>query len=284
VRFLHLIHGYPDDAWPTSDPRVEFFRVPPPFAISTHVGQESLSRLRLRGDQCLLDAGCGNGRLTAELLEALPRGRVVALDISQNMLRFAREHLHPQFGARVPLVAADLQDLPFDGAFDGIVSTAAFHWLLDHDRLFRGLHRALRPGGWLQAQCGGGANLARLRERMRALAASTPYAPFLAGYPEPWLYQGAEGAAATWQRAGFVDVQTNLESAPTVMEDRTCSTEFVSAVIVRTYLEVCLMLACVGNMSRNWPIRPPPIILLFCWIIGASISAPASRNPVTKVT
>src|ERR1700737_418161 len=65
------------------------------------------------------------------------------------MLRFAREHLHPQFGARVPLVAADLQDLPFDGAFDGIVSTAAFHWLLDHDRLFRGFHRALPPGGWL---------------------------------------------------------------------------------------------------------------------------------------
>jgi len=119
------------------------------------------------------------------LLEALPNGRVVALDLSQNMLRSAREYLQPQFGKRTQFVAADLPDLPFENAFDGIVSTAAFHWVLDHDRLFRNLHGALRPGGWLQAQCGGGPNIANLRERMAGLAASPTYAAFLAGFPSP---------------------------------------------------------------------------------------------------
>jgi trans-aconitate methyltransferase len=89
-------------------------------------GKKVLGRLQLRGDETLLDAGCGTGRLTAELLEALPKGRVVALDGSQNMLRSARGHPEPQFGKHVQVVAADLQDFPFENAFDGIVCTAAF--------------------------------------------------------------------------------------------------------------------------------------------------------------
>src|SRR6266567_8037125 len=67
-------------------------------------GKKVLSRLHLRGDEVVLDAGCGTGRLTADLLEALPRGRVVGIDLSQNMLDAAREHLSPLFGARVSLV------------------------------------------------------------------------------------------------------------------------------------------------------------------------------------
>ncbi len=199
-------------------------------------GKKVLARLQLRGEELLLDAGCGTGRLTADLLQALPQGRVVALDVSQNMLRSAREHLEIQFGPRVCLVAADLQDLPFENTFDGIVSTAAFHWVLDHDRLFRGLYAALRPGGWLQAQCGGGLNIARLRERMAKLNVSPIYAPYLASFPSPWFFQDAEGAAATLRRAGFVEIETSLEPAHTIMQDRQHYIEFVRAVIVRAHL------------------------------------------------
>src|ERR1700745_693855 len=92
-------------------------------------GKKVLSRLRLRGDEVVLDAGCGTGRLTAELLDAFARGRVVGVDLSQNMLGSARQHLFSQFGARVSLVACDLLHLPFEHVFDGIVSTAAFHWV-----------------------------------------------------------------------------------------------------------------------------------------------------------
>jgi trans-aconitate methyltransferase len=200
-------------------------------------GKKVLARLHLRGDETLLDAGCGTGRLTADLLGALPSGRVVALDVSQNMLRTAREFLQPQFDKRVQFVAADLPDLPFENAFDGIVSTTAFHWVLDHDRLFRNLLGAVRPGGWLQAQCGGGTNIAQLRERMASLAASPPFAPYLADFPSPWFFQNAEGAADGMRRAGFVQIETSLEPALIVMESRQHYQEFVKTVIVRTYLE-----------------------------------------------
>jgi trans-aconitate 2-methyltransferase len=200
-------------------------------------GKKVLSRLRLRGDETVLDAGCGTGRLTADLLAALPNGHVVGVDLSQNMLRSAREHLEQQFGTRVSLVACDLLHLPFDHAFNGIVSTAAFHWVLDHDQLFTNLHRALIPVGWLEAQYGGGPNLVHLRDRANALAATPKFARFFAGFHEPWLYEDAEAAAASLLRAGFVDVETSIEAAPTVLDSAQHYSEFVRNIILRRHLE-----------------------------------------------
>ncbi len=135
------------------------------------------------------------------------------------------------------LLAADLLRLPFDRVFDGIVSTAAFHWVLDHDLLFANLRRALRSHGWLEAQCGGGPNLLALRRRTDALAATPRFAPFFAGFREPWLFQDADAAAETLRRAGFVDVKTSIEPAPTVLEDAAQYKEFVRNIILRQHLE-----------------------------------------------
>ena len=200
-------------------------------------GKKVLSRLQLRGDEIVLDAGCGTGRLTADLLEALPQGRVVGVDLSRNMLSSAREYLQGKFGGRLGLVACDLLRLPFKHAFDGIVSTAAFHWVLDHDGLFLNLRQALIPGGWLEAQCGGGPNLARLRKRADLLAATAEFASYFAGFREPWLFQDAEAAAAKLRRAGFVNVETSIEPAPTVLESAERYMEFTRNIILREHLQ-----------------------------------------------
>jgi len=199
-------------------------------------GGRVLARVNLRGDEWLMDAGCGTGRLTAQLLQSLPRGRAVGVDLSQNMLAAAQDFLSPDFGGKFLLVAADLQDLPFERVFDGIFSTAAFHWVLDHDRLFRSLFRALRPGGWLQAQCGGGPNLARLRQRVGELAATAKYERYFDGFREPWTFNDAETAAAIMRRAGFIEVDTSLESALTILEGSTQYSEFLDSIILRQHL------------------------------------------------
>ena len=200
-------------------------------------GKKVLSRLKLRGDETVLDAGCGAGRLTAELLQALPRGRVVGIDLSQNMLHGAREHLSGDFGTRLHLVTSDLLQLPLKRAFDIVVSTAAFHWVLDHDRLFRSLHDVLLPGGSLEAQCGGGPNLVRLRGRANTLAARPMFARYFVGFREPWLYEDAEGAAQKLRDAGFADVETSIVAAPTVLDDAAHYKEFVRNIIMRRHLE-----------------------------------------------
>ena len=123
-------------------------------------GLRILGLLHLRGDETVLEAGCGTGRDTLRLLERLPRGRVLAVDASERMLEQARLRLAGHLD-RVDLVRADLgEPLPIDVPVDLVFSVAAFHWIRDHDSLFRNLARVLRPGGLLAADCGGWGNIA----------------------------------------------------------------------------------------------------------------------------
>jgi trans-aconitate 2-methyltransferase len=134
-------------------------------------GEGVLDRLPLHGDEMVLDAGCGSGRVTERLLERLPRGRVLALDASSAMLAEARRRL-ARFGDRVSFVRADLgRPLPLDGSVDAILSTATFHWVPDQEALFANLAAVLRPGGRLVAQCGGAGNITTLNAVLDALGA-----------------------------------------------------------------------------------------------------------------
>jgi trans-aconitate 2-methyltransferase len=115
--------------------------------------------------------------------------------------------------APIHLICADLAALPFHQSLDGIFSTAAFHWVKDHERLFRSLFLALKPGGWLEAQCGGGPNLARLRKHASVLMSREPYARYFAGWEPPQFYADEVSTAARLRNAGFVDVATSVEPA-----------------------------------------------------------------------
>lgn len=172
-------------------------------------GATVVGRLELDGDETVLDAGCGSGRVTELLLERLPRGRVVALDGSPSMLEQARSRLG-RFGDRVEYVEADLgAPLPLAVAVDAILSTATFHWIRDHDALFRNLAAATRPGGTLAAQCGGAGNLGVVAEALRALGA------------EPFgtkVYATPEETSTRLERAGFEDIECWLHAEPTRFE------------------------------------------------------------------
>ncbi len=199
-------------------------------------GLQVLDRLELSGDETVLDAGCGSGRLTAELLARLPRGRVVALDASANMLAQARASLEPVASGRVTYVQADLAAFELDSPVDAVFSAATFHWVLDHDALFANLYRALRPGGALVAQCGGEGNLDRLRERGERLMKAPRFAKRFEGWTDAWRYAGAEETRARMEKAGFTAIRVWLEDAPTTFPDEAAFREFASAVVLRAYL------------------------------------------------
>jgi trans-aconitate methyltransferase len=200
-------------------------------------GRSVLRQLSLRGDETVLDAGCGSGRLTAELLEMLPNGRVIAVDLSANMLDEAARNLRPLAGERVSFRQADLQHLTLDEPVDAIFSTAALHWVRDHRRLFERLHAALKPGGWLAAQCGGGPNIASVRERAAALTSSAPYAGFFQSWSGPWEFADERETAQRLERAGFVQISTSLESSPVVLASYEEYRDYLKTVVFGAHLE-----------------------------------------------
>lgn len=203
----------------------------------TSWGQRVLSRLKVRGDELAIDAGCGSGRLTGALIERLPQGRVVAVDRSWNMLLTARTNLRPVYGSRVKFVHVSLPDLPFSNAADLVFSTATFHWIKDHPALFAGVFRALRSGGRLHAQCGGGPNLARAHQLAEQVMHQSSFAAHFTDWPGPWEFANAEVTAERLRASGFVDIATDLEEAPTTMATETDYREFVSTVIYHPHLD-----------------------------------------------
>jgi trans-aconitate 2-methyltransferase len=168
---------------------------------------EQLARLELSGDEVALDAGCGSGRVTAELADRLPRGRVYGVDVAPSMVEYARETL----GDRATFYRQDLVELSLPEPMDVVFSNATFHWIPDHDALFRALHRALKPGGRLLAQCGGFGNIDAFRFTADAVAQQPPFARFFEDWTGPWNYATDSGTAARLERAGFVDVSCWLE-------------------------------------------------------------------------
>jgi trans-aconitate 2-methyltransferase len=190
-----------------------------------------LERLPLRGDETVLDAGCGSGRVTQLLLERLPRGHVVAVDSAPSMVEHAREALDP---ARATIFQANLTELSLDEPVDAVFSNAVFHWIGDHDLVFARLQAALRPGGRLVAQCGGEGNVQRFHEAARAVASTDPYAPYLADWEGPWNFAGADETAARLERAGFTEVETWLEPYPVTPPD---PIGFVTVVCLGPHLQ-----------------------------------------------
>ena len=193
----------------------------------SRMGTDVLDRLDLRGDERVLDAGCGTGRVTEALAERLPDGHVVALDASPAMIAEARRRL-ARLGERVEFVVADLaRPLPIGEAVDAILSTAAFHWVPDHDALFANLAAVLRPTGRLAAQCGAPGNLARFRAALPELGEASLGRVW---FPTP------EETEARLVAAGFDEIRTWVVEEPQRVEPEETLVEYLETIILREHV------------------------------------------------
>jgi trans-aconitate 2-methyltransferase len=178
-------------------------------------GLEVLERLELKGDEYVMDAGCGSGRVTAKLLEMLPEGRVLCVDASEQMMAKAREAL----GDRADYLVTDLAELEVAEPADVTFSTATFHWLPDHDRLFSRIHAALKPGGRLVAQCGGAGNVAQHAQHIVAVATRPDFIDHFKDMTVMWNFATPEETEERLRNAGFDQVRCWLEDKPVQPED-----------------------------------------------------------------
>ncbi len=246
----------------------------------TSWGQRVLARLVVRGDERAIDAGCGSGRLTGELLARLPAGRLVAIDRSWNMLQTARANLRPTFGARVAFVQVALPALPFDAWADLVFSTATFHWIADHAALFASVFAALRPGGRLHAQCGGGPNLAEAHALAEGVMREPGFRPYFEGWSGAWTFASAAETRDRLEAAGFTGVVTSLEPAPTTLAGEADYREFVTTVIYHPHLSRLpepLRPRFIDEVTARAATQDPPFTLDY-WRLNMQATRPSSAS------
>ncbi len=208
------------------------------------LGLEVLSRLQLSGDELVLDAGCGSGRITKALIGQLARGHVIAVDESASMIAAARRRLgalaldpglaSDRTDGRVELRVGDLLQLELEQPVDAILSTATFHWIADHDRLFTRMRAALAPDGRLVAQCGGEGNIEILRDKADAVLAHAPYAEHFRDWRAPWNYASAEQTRQRLLAARFGSAHCWLQPAPREPEE---PREYLSTIVLGPHVQ-----------------------------------------------
>ena len=204
-------------------------------APQTRWGAEVLGRLDVRGDEAAIDAGCGTGRVTELLLAKLPEGSVLALDRSTAMVEAARRRFAGE--PRVRVEHQDLLSLEVEEPVDLIFSTATFHWISDHDRLFENLARALNPGGRLVAQCGGEGNISRATRATKETMEQERFRDYFVDWEDDKNYADARSTARRLEAAGFEEVETWLHDEVAAFDSVDELARFLGAVVLGGHME-----------------------------------------------
>jgi trans-aconitate 2-methyltransferase len=193
-----------------------------------------LERHPLRGYEALIDAGCGTGKVTEFLLHHIPDGMMLAVDASEAMVQAASRRFAGD--ARVRVERQDLLHLEAEEPVDLLFSTATFHWIKDHERLFDRLAKALKPGGWLVAQCGGKGNISRVTSATEEVMGEERFRDYFEGWEDPKEYAAAETTRVRLEAAGFDQVETWLHEEPTSFDSVDELARFLKTVVLGQHL------------------------------------------------
>jgi len=197
--------------------------------------QAVIEDLHLRGDETVLDAGCGSGSVTFDLLERLPRGHIYAVDSSPEMISKITQALEERVETRIIPIRADLTDFELPEPVDVVFSNAVLHWIPDDDALFGCLFRAAKPGGRFRAQCGGGQNIAHLMAATEAVEQRKPYQRYLR-LAEFRKQRSAEEATEAMERAGWSEVRASLFDSPVRFDNHDEAALYLRTIILQRHV------------------------------------------------
>jgi trans-aconitate methyltransferase len=180
---------------------------PAAYAVSSSAQQawarELIAKLKLSGNEHLLDVGCGDGKVTAELARAVSKGSVVGIDSSPDMIHFACGSFPPGAFPNLQFRVMDARRIRLDRAVDIVFSNAALHWVDDHLSFLEGAARCLRSGGRLMVSCGGKGNAQDVFVALRVELRLKRWRQFFRNMDKPYFFFSPEHYAEWLRRCGF---------------------------------------------------------------------------------
>lgn len=193
-------------------------------SVQNNLAQELVTQLqqRLRGDEAILDVGCGDGRISAAIHDFVPRGRVLGIDVSEPMLTYARRQYGSLANSGLEFQSGSADSLSWRDEFDYIVSFSALHWVQNHERVLDGMYRCLKPGGRIMLQFGASGNVAELINASHTLINKPHWKPYFEQFQPAWYFFEREEYSSLVKRSGFSEssVRINRQRSELVNIDR----------------------------------------------------------------
>lgn len=220
-------------------------------------GQQVLEWRKWRGDEIVMDAGCGSGLLTRRLAKRVPRGKVYAVDIDSNMIKRAKNNL--QFFDNVEIIQSSFTDIRIPRKLDVVFSNSALHWIQDHKKVFQKFWEMLHPinvssdnndisissndnnnsesNGQLLIQCGGDGNLQRIISMLERITHLDQFKEYFTDWNQPWYFAKPDDTYKLLQETGYVNARVFSSSDQVILPNRRVYSKFVKTVVLKSYLE-----------------------------------------------
>lgn len=178
-------------------------------------GNQLISDLNLNGNEEILDLGCGDGALTAQLSLLVPNGRVLGIDASVGMIETAKKHKRDN----LEFMCMDINNINFANEFDIIFSNATLHWIKNHDNLLKGCFNALKNSGVIRWNFAGDGNCSNFYEVVKAVMAEDNYKQYFVNFDWPWFMPTKAEYEVILSKTGFSKAQIKFENADRYFAD-----------------------------------------------------------------
>jgi len=204
-------------------------------------GLDLIERLNWKGNEIVLDAGCGSGRLTKIISTKLPKGKVFAVDLDSSMIKLANERLG--IISNVKFIQSNICDIELQDKIDVIFSNAVLHWISNHRKVFEHFWQILKPNGQLSIQCGGYGNLTKTLYVFNKVRKSLEFCNYFCNrkgesiWNEPWYFAKAEDTEKILKEIGFKNIEVSLENKVAKFHDKEDYFIFIKTIVLRPYLE-----------------------------------------------
>ncbi|WP_372995208.1 class I SAM-dependent methyltransferase [Lutispora sp.] len=174
------------------------------------LANELIPKLGLKGNERVLDVGCGDGKITAEIAKLLPDGSIVGIDISEDMINFSKKNFASQGIKNIDFIVDDATKMDFYDEFDLIVSFTCLHWIEDHVAVLNNVRKALKNSGRLFMQCGGKGNMPHLIEALLNIASKDKWSKYFENFNFPWFFYGIDEYNTWLEQIGLIKKRVEL--------------------------------------------------------------------------